>query len=267
MPSRSNGVRTSPIKSLPADRVNHIFATWATASRLAGIRKQLSNLQTFLRISGVELHHRDQMAALCTDIADREDRGLPELALEGQIEVHRIRQNIISLKSRRKSDRQKRREAISGTAVERWFHKGEALPRIEATRPALKWSVHIYQGWTNVVEAEGRIASFKRRSRCVKRRVENPGSGANTGFARPSEDLFPEIVCWVRRVSQAEPGSEAVPARRRECCRYTRIARKNPARRRISENLRLFPGDEGLDLILRVVPWLAKFPAHAVIES
>ena len=134
-------------------------------------------------------HQKQGRRAMGAHISQRKDRGPSQLALDSEIEVFGVRQNVVALIRRRICDGQKWGET-DGPAAQGRRNEREALAGILAAGAALERLFEINQARADVVVAEGRVTRLEILPRGVDGCIENSGGGADAGFPGARRKIF-----------------------------------------------------------------------------
>src|SRR5262249_61104043 len=126
--------------------------------------------------------------------------------------------------------------------------------------------------WSRAVRAHAgrRVSHLPEKREVLNGGVVEAECHTDAGLAGSAEDLAEDSLAERRRIGQPRARPEIVVAGGGECgwnyaSRATRVAGDHPSFGRRGINHRLHPGDDGLNLVLRVVPRHVSLPAQAVV--
>ena len=134
------------------------------------------------------------------------------------------------------------------------------------TQPVLVRFLEVHQRRRGVELPEGGVADFVKQVEVLNRRVVDAGSRANARSAGPPK-FSQNALAESRRIGDSGARREIVPAGGPYRLRNPRVAGEHPSLRSVGESLRLLAGHEALNLALRVIEGLARFPAQAIVRG
>src|ERR1039458_10094655 len=211
------------------------------------------------------------MMALISRIANGKQSIPRDLALDGKLVGFRIRDAITVIKVRVSANRDHGIKIESGIGslrghVVRRERKWKWIGILSTVSGISERSGEKRRRGAQIVISEGRDAIHDSGAEPRERGVEDDITGPDATLSSVAEDDFENFVFKVRRIGQANPRSEVAILGGRERGGYAGISRNHQSGQRVGIENRLLAGNNGLDIVIFLRPWLDQIPTQAVVE-
>src|ERR1051325_2114618 len=206
------------------------------------------------------------------DVAQAEHRVRTKLSLNGKVEVFRVGQTVCMPEGyfRVSVQRLERREIkrsirLCLCRVARKY-EGKDLP-VRTVHAVIERRFKKLLSAGRPEEAERNVAHFLELAQILKRIIKNSGAGTNAGFSGAASQFCKKPFRRSRRISQAHARGNRVVLGWGQRLWNSWVAREQQTLRSLCKDDGLPAWNDCADLVLRVIPGLAEFPAQAKIES